>query len=545
MEMMESVQSNVDFFEALQSFIAGAGLRLSGNRLLRAVVDVDLNEVYLKHAPAEQRQSLTCSCCKDFLRNAGTYIEVLPDGRRRSAIWGGLTEDHEHYETIAPVVQELERIVLQSKNIKTIRSRGEQHSGAASKGGWPHFYTAWPTTLPDFRSNVKFRQRRETIGRNIEKYYIHSDLLEKAETLFDLSNFYCNRSIAEQLKAHQEMAEFIMSGEGELRLGRILYLAGLDDNRPIQLNNTMLAFLLDGLLEGRHLDSLRKTWNELIGPQRYRRPTATADEGEIDRAEKIIAELNLASALRRRAARLDEVIDRATWRASGNVEEETKTTGTVGVFNALRHKPAVEEKPTTAPGKVVSWTVFERDVLPKAEKLYVDVSSGLFGYGGLITAVNADAEPLMKWDSREERNPFSQYIMSSHIGPNDIGFSTGELEQRGELEEFRRRGGLVQIDAVMNLPSQWSGDDTYEGRFIAIRNARPVRGTKIGLFPRMLRHELHAIRRVIENYSNNTELTGVEEGVSGLFIFKDAEVNITVHVERGGMIVAHTIDRWE
>jgi hypothetical protein len=68
-----------------------------------------------------------------------------------------------------------------------------------------------------------------------------------------------------------------------------------------------------------------------------------------------------------------------------------------------------------------------------------------------------------------------------------------------------------------------------------------------GLFPEILKAELHAVRSVIEAYSKSGQIVGIEDGsASGILLAKGAPWNHVFRVTSGaGTAVEYKLDRWD
>ena len=109
----------------------------------------------------------------------------------------------------------------------------------------------------------------------------------------------------------------------------------------------------------------------------------------------------------------------------------------------------------------------------------------------------------------------------------------------------------VKVNAITYDPSHWYNDDNkHHGiQLIFILNGAKDNGkiTGIGLFPEILRNELHEVRSVIESYSNNSSIQGIENSNCCGMFFNNSNnywnCRLKVITSLGEM--KYKIDRWD
>lgn len=172
----------------------------------------------------------------------------------------------------------------------------------------------------------------------------------------------------------------------------------------------MLGVLFDSLKDGKTHAQIRAAFGTMTDSRNYQRPKAPPKEGAIDRAERLVAELGLAPALKRRFARLDEV--KKIWQP----KPLPATPSPGGVFESLRSLKKVS-MPTDEHVINITWVKFRDTVLPTALSIETRIERALWGIG-LLTALHPDAPPLLKWDRPKCRNPVSWYLHDKPSHPS-------------------------------------------------------------------------------------------------------------------------------
>lgn len=143
------------------------------------------------------------------------------------------------------------------------------------------------------------------------------------------------------------------------------------------------------------------------------------------------------------------------------------------------------------------------------------------------------------WDEGER----SWYLYQNPLGPDHA--SVWNLVP----------SNYVEVDAIALLPSMW-GDRPLahqgEGAILILRGMRDLRASGgIGLFPEILKSELHGVRATIEAYSRNRSLAGKGEPMACGYDLRRQSGSISrswdavVEVEARGLRQTYVLDRWD
>ena len=128
----------------------------------------------------------------------------------------------------------------------------------------------------------------------------------------------------------------------------------------------------------------------------------------------------------------------------------------------------------------MTWVKFAATILPTLESLELWVGEGADQYVALVTAVHADAPPILQWDRADHRNPVSWYV-----------YVNGSLPAAWGL----RSGRYHRVSAVALKPNLWGPKPLLhqgEGVVLLIEGARDSQNASLAIFPETLRSDLHA-----------------------------------------------------
>lgn len=497
--------------------------------LMRSIPARPLKDIYLEQIedPA-LKQSLKCQCCFDFFRLMGGLVEVTVEGEVRSVFW--------HAEEEGLVGQVLNALcdAVEGGKLTSLALRKRDQYTIAQKGGFDHFHLPenHPIRTAVIRYNNQlptegdFQQAYQGVVTTFTEYYGNVDALDTLLELFVTGSFNHTRQMVQRVNDVKDFIGAVVSVTGRQRQGVLAYYA-VSNPGVRHVPGSALGEVLDGLMAKRDIGAIRRRWNVLVSPENYLRPKAAPKEANIDRAEKLLEEMGARTSLRRRSLHMDELAPHAMWKQADGASTDSQG----GVFDHLREnkQPTPLHTGTTVP---ISWVKFLGTVLPKANKIAAKIGTPISHLGGLTTAVDPDAPPILRWDSREKRNPHAHFVFNGTLGRHQlVGIPTNEV---------------FDVPCITQLPCQWSGSDFYSGYFIPLTGVHAIpTGMGSALFPRALRPEFHDVRDVIEAHSNRTDLEDAAAGVYGFMVMENGPVNLMLQVTLEHTVVNYHIDRWD
>ena len=482
-------------------------------------------DAYLDGFPADRRQHYTCNACRRFVETYGGLVTIDENGRTSPVAWPELDG------FFAPVVDNLRRIVSKARVTGVFMSQSATW-GTPVTGAWRHlsgtrpsdFVTASPLLTVGQRMAAK-RADFQMLSRALADF--GPDLITQAVALLGSDAMYRGEKVlgvAEWLDALHRARAGLRGPARENVVWRAI--AAAPAGYP-HVRSSMIGTLLEDLASGIPGDEVRRRFAAKMDPLQYRRPQAPPKSMNIEEAERIVQKMGIAPALRRRFATMDDIV--TMW--DRPVADAAPQPG--GVFGHLR-KPDAPSAATVSNAGTMTWSKFERDVLPHAERIEIDLPyRGAFI--GLLTATDPEAPPILQWDREGSRNPVSWYVYSGGSTPAWWGLRTG----------------WADVQAITRLPARW-GDDAGlferhgDGVIFVISGAHDQHVSGLSLFPETLRSELHPVRATIEAFSRAGKLDGdVTKQAAGYDLRKGQTWNVRVRVTRPGMVSTYTLDRWD
>ena len=496
------------------------------------------NAVYLNALPESERQGHNCFTCRDFFKHYADLVTINEDGTLTSAVWDpeNCPEGYESVVTALKHRAEAGRVTERFFSEETLLGTAE--NGNPTKGSFEHFHFNAPqsartgvysvgekshdaNTARELFSKSLGDFKLDTVNYAIHQFTYDANLQTRAGGLKTLEKF---KEALEQYKglAHQQRQHFIWLKSQTLPGG------------VATITNTALGVYLERIQKATSDVSRRFARDAYIQQTQsdsYMRSTTETSEAGLDAAEKLIAKLGVASAFKRRAATLSDVKEWVWQHPEAAPEPEADG----GVFGRLR-KQVTEAPVSTVNSRRIGWGEFVRDILPQAKNVQVQIPLAKHNFGRMVTAVDADAPPILVWDEEDNRNPVSWYIYNEGSHARDWGLSAG---------------AFVKVLGVTPTPVNWGGKrfpQYHEAHMVVLEGAREQAIGTLGLFPEILKRDLYPARNAIDNLSRETPLERCEEGeFAGIIISKGMDASGTylrLLVELPTGVVTFEIVRW-
>lgn len=489
----------------------------------RSTINPDeLWEAYLSgFSDPEIRQQHNCHCCKSFIKKYGGLVTTK--GKELfSPLWPEYTDTNLYSESL----ENIHKLFNANRcSIKYPFYTDREILGTRDDDeGWTHF---WVQTRA-------FQYHRGPTKHAAEKFQEHKMLVEylhsmELNTISIAKDIFQSDSTLARSK-HAGMANWLLDIRRYVStLGysneRRNYLWHVAMNAPIgycHIKNTVVGTFIEDI-EKHGIEEAKRKLNAMMNPLQYQRPQAAPTEGNIRAAEALFQKMNLGPSLERRYANLQD-IQEFLWKPA--VREEKAQ----GLFSHLSKEHKKMELPKDSYINNISWVVFARDVLPQAKSIRIKLN-GTLNFAGLVTAVHADAEPILQWDRKEHRNPVSWYVYHGGSRPSTWALVDGEW---------------ADIVGVTLMPSNWNGckSDFSKHVCLVIEGMRDARNSSASLFPEILRSELREVRATIEAYSSNACIQKTENPV-GAVILPSTVGNTVIEVAGDVLRRYYRIDRWE
>lgn len=493
------------------------------------------------------RNAHKCDCCRTFFRHYAGLVFVKRNGEQVSALFGDSASTTDFPKVYRDSVSQV-KYLIDAAQITGPFLNAKKSWGTKQTGEWPHMYVDHAAASPSFF----FRAPR---GQTVEQ--VEAEKIQNFQTVSRTLETY-NDKILDQIVAHLSTqpvyrSEAVLGAATWLRdvyeklKANFVYVAASDKQRqrrdnliwreavkaPVQCVNIrggVLGTLLTDLKNRVPLNRAILSFEKKMQPDKFQRPQALPTQGAVNAATKLVKKLGVEKAFERRFARLDEI--RKLWEPIQPKQEPS--TYSTGIFSGILTKdaaPTPMRVQTTV--QTMTFSRFRRTILPNVLSMEIMITKNDRNFGAFLTAVHADAPPIFEWDHEHMRNPVSWY---THV---DGSYS----------EDWNVKPGWNPVTAVSLFPNLWEGQSykEFNKALFVIENCWDHKGDKVGmgLFPEILKSDLHPIRKVIEEYSNSHHLHGHETATACGLMFED-----TVSVRIRATVVGNVqpefiIEKWD
>lgn len=491
---------------------------------------VGLFEEYLAAIPEAERQYYTCHACRDFVRRFGGLVTIDATGRKWPLFWDPEEAPALLRGATAAVEQRVRRAKVTGVFLSSLPVWGQPVTGE-----WHHLAVTPPAGLV-YRAGGK--DAHQAAAEKHEDYLqvtralaeFPEAVLQQAMTLLEADQLYRSEKILGPVRWLRDLRVAWARLRGPARANLVWRAVALAPAGFCHPRSGMAGTLLEDLAAGLSFAEVSRRFAAKMHPLRYQRPQAAPAAGNIEQAEKVVERLGLRTALQRRFARLEEV--QALWRPA----PVPVAPAGGGVFGHLQAKGAAPAEPLRTPAVTMTWEKFRRTVLPNAQTIELFVRAEAQPFMALVTATDPGAPPLLQWDSPERRNPVSWYFWSGGSPPAQWGL----------------RSGWTPVAAVALFPCMWGPEEERfahhaKGVTFFLAGARETRQGGLGLFPEMLRAELHGIRATIEAFSRAGEMADPTDGSACGIGVSSGNPRWQVHlrVRTAAGVTEYLLDRWD
>ena len=441
------------------------------------VVNVDgdaLFQDYLNAFPEgtnpifNERTEHDCSCCKQFIRRAGTVVAGDADGTVQT-VWGEAAKSAPYpYNKVAEALQARVRaanigdLFLVNKNEVSFGAKVSRSLGADGKAiTWNHLHTG---EIPGTLRSATAGQSRGDYRTTVQVF--ERGLVElKPEAVSTVLSLVEANSLYRGEEHKPALVQFAKAQRAYLEKDpreRSLFAWAQAHGPAARFRNTVIGTLVQDLSEGMDDERAVASFEAKVAPQNYKRTTALITPRMIEKALEKIAELGLEPALERRFARIGDIsVNDVLWVDSG-IRPLMK-----GGLNEtlMKHAAsAVNRADDAEKAEDITIDKFMKEVLPKATGLELLFKNGHLGNLMSLTApVHPEPKQLFRWT-------------------NDFAWSYGGNVADSIKERVKRAGGRIEGVALRASLSWFNYDDldlhAYEpeGRHIFYGNRKSASG---------------------------------------------------------------------
>jgi hypothetical protein len=507
-----------------------------------------LFKLYLDNIPEEVRQHYNCHTCKSFIRRYGGLAYINDKGESVSVMWNIPINN-----LFTKSMKEMKKAVEKAKVTGVFYvDESEKALGTPVTESWSHLFALL------YSSHACFNKNRLRTSQQVS-----AEKKEDFKTLINAMIQYNDNTVDQAIKLLKSEVLY----RSEKCLGVAEWLKDIKNKRTVSKNNNIrnnltwlavasappgfchiksstIGTLLDDIEKGLSFQSVKNRFAEKMSPNQYQRPTSLPkNDREKEAAEKIIAKLGIEKSLSRRFARFEEI--QTIWTPKTTKENIQNRKG--GIFSHVPTEKSVRDNfkkhEINIPPKIITWDKFEKTVIPSADSIKFEVPLCAMNYVAMITSINKEDPPILQWDHEDNRNPISWYVHRGGSLPENWGIDRNSCIDKS----------LCNVTGICYRPSMWNNNDSSLGKGIIaiLEGAKDLckkTETGVGLFPEILKSELHEIRKTIEAYSNEAILEGLNEA-SACGIMLDANRGswnmLVFHVMSNGMTLKYKLDRWD
>lgn len=499
-------------------------------------------ELYLEgFTDPVQRQYHNCSACRTFFKRYGGLAVVGESGVLQPLLWTQFILDRtlklvpELYSSISKIAG-----AVGKAQISNVFLSSEGVYGQAQTGIWRHIHIKPKKVFKATKLKTAFQAAAEkkeefgTVARFLSEYEL--DHLAQVYEIAKSDSLYRNEKIFGQAEWLFTLKTEIESTKNSLSKRNIIWKAVATAPAGFcHPRSSMINTLLEDLEQGYGIELAAKRFADKMNPIKYQRPQAAPTAGNIQRAEKIVADLGIQESLKRRFATEEDILA-WVWRPeSRSVKQQTAS-----VFGDLVPKGEVKEPTSRGLKETMTWTKFRDKLLPSVTRIQLHVPGSYRMFTTFVTAEDPNAPPILQWDHENNRNPVSWYVWHRGSPASQFGL---------------RPGSLVDVTGITLKPPYWNNPEHMvehqgEGLVFVLEGAVDTLNSGNGLFPEILKESLREVKATIEAYSRKQKVLPAPEGtkpVAGLALFKnskDGPIQLEVTLKTG-IVSTIIIDRWD
>ena len=445
---------------------------------------------YLMGIPEEHRQRFNCDCCYHFIKKFGSLAYLDGEYKIKSLIWSNYSEDPKFEKSFESM-----KNTVESSKIRFGYTSHETQFGFTQWGEFNHL---------NFHAELKkFKNGEREIGKMISKTiqdhnFVTSsfaqyrygtgfkEALELAVHLFD------NHVEVKTRQKHKDtLSKFIQvfeewrTSKPSKQVTNLIW--------EIVTNHTPdIIYFKNGVI-GQFIEDLAyRGQNHAINsfltntkPENYLRPTEAPSQQLIDEAKKEFKELGLFDSLTLDFATEEDVQD-YFWTPK---QEEQETIIKQTPFDNLESKEdkknvSVEQEVTQ--GGSLTWNVFKRDVLPKADSIELIFNGYCNNFVMISKMVNQEAKPILRYDSIENRKTTGTFSFVEETKYTNYGLTS-----------------CVNVCGIRKhemYPYEYFTFIRYDHEDSSIQHPIKINHVPTPLFPESLIPQIHKYRSVIEQY---------------------------------------------
>lgn len=523
-------------------------------------------DAYLSGIPEEYRQHYQCNHCRRFVQRYGGLVTLDAAANKVPVCWPKGLEgippffDRSVFALCGLVMKaRINGVFLWGAAERVWGTPRNAPPAGPSQGlTWTHLHgvapecpAKWAGTLTAEQAMAERQQDYIMLCHALRDFnadaarqavrVLEADVVDRSEKALEIGRWF--------LALHER---FGRTAEA-LRLNVVWEAVAAAPPGWCHVRSSMIGTLLEDIVAGLEFEVIKRRWNKKMHPLQYLRPTAAPSDGQIKAAEKLFERPEVARALERRYAVLDDVL-KALWVHPAPEPPPEAPQG--GPFDHLKQGAGKKVKPVELPPRRLSWTKFRAEVLANGGPAAMEALAPVQGpYYGLVGAVHKDAAPIIQWDGLTEQVDPDENIRET-LPRNPVNWyfwHGGSSAHQWSLDA----GTWVRVNMVFLPPHQWQRPEHFAHQpkiaFFALEGAVDRKNADLALFPEVLKNEYRGARAVIEAHSKSKKLAGADaEGQANGIALQPTNwgavqqpLTVRVRAKGGTTWDTYTIDRWE
>jgi hypothetical protein len=501
-----------DLFPYFAAIIKSRFEELSAGELYTTDIE-DAAVIYLGAFPEgtnpifRERTEHDCTCCKHFVRRLGSLVAII-DGQRTS-VWDAQGLPYP-YTAVAAKMNEAVCGATITGVFRTKETKfGTEYNYEAKTGKrWNHLYgtVAARHLSADFGTEIgRINGVAQVLRRGLEELTLSavSDVLDLIEenTLYRGAEF--KKAVTDFQKLHLGYHN---------AWNKDLFVWENVHSKAARVRNTAIGTLLVDLSKGVELDKAVRSFESVVAPANYKRPTSLITPKMIESAVSKLQELGLESAVERRYATIEDVSVNNVLFVDNSVKGKMKDGLTAALLEEVKPQK-IDVKKT----EEITMDEFLSTIVPQASSIELLAEGRHLGnFVSLTAPVGESVGRLFKWD-------------------NDFAWSyDGDLADSIK-QRVKSAGG--DVDALLRVSLGWHNYDDLDLHAITPTGTHICFASKFGV----LDVDMHVGRGTCRNPVENMAFKNITNGTYRIIVDnfckrESVDVGFELEVEFGGQI---------
>jgi hypothetical protein len=388
-------------------------------------------EAYLNGFESEEeRQHHNCNCCRIFIKNYGKIV-IIEDNTLKT-VWDFLPTEPVYEKSVRDMGDIVRASAIQNRFINDFLNLGtDRNYDLDAQCEWTHFYVEAPAYV-----KVK-KQDKDTLlsqwrdGKNVFKRALEEFTLDAVDTVLELiaqGSLYRGNEF--QATVNQFKAVFVEYRKEQNRNDNFVWHHSTKVGFNVQkIRNSAIGTLLIDLSTGVSIDTAVTSYERVVAPTNYKRPTALITKGMIDEAEKKVDELGLKESLGRRFATPEDISVENVLFVNRDAKPATD------VFGEMKEDTLVHPR-SFSKIEEITLDKFISEVLPTSKSVELLVENNhLSNLVSVIAPQVPESPSLFKWS-------------------NSFSWSYANNLADSMKERVKEAGG--NVDGVLRFTIQWN-----------------------------------------------------------------------------------------